>query len=174
MTHQEPSSGINSLIKAYQSLSNGDRSELRRLEDYREVPLLPVFYKVSRLYYTNSQEQWNLSEPVLSALLLFWRDRKANEESLRFIPKALGESLVGDPKAPKIKLSRFKHIMKAETLEEGFEALRSPLKMLRHEDLNWEELAQFLSALNSQKQDWINRCKQKLAKAYFEKYPLKD
>ncbi len=166
---------IGTLIRSYQSLGNGAKAELRKLESYRVVPeqAPSAYYRVKEQYYR--QFPWLFCknfETVTATLLLFWRDRKAKEE-LKIDKQELGTLMVGDGKNCPVKINRFKRIMRAETLDEGFHALRPVLQLFRHDDVNWVEVASLISAWKQHEEnhsDSLYICKKNLADAYYSSY----
>ncbi len=176
---------IDTLIRSYGLLKPGPKAELRKLESYQRVPCeaSSAFYRVKKQYraeiekyYSQNVEKnrWRYSETVISALLLFWRDRRAEEDQLKSSYKKLGALFVGDGKNCPVKINRFKRIMKAETLDEGFHALRAVLQLFRQDDVNWGEVASLISAWKQNEDDnnpkSLYICKKKLADAYYSFY----
>lgn len=167
---------INHLINNNKGLNNGAKAELRKLKDYKDVCLEAhsAFYPVRTQYFSKfSRPYWKNSEFVISALLLFWRDRKAKEDELKSIQQKLGSLFVGDGKNCPVQINRFKRLMQAETLDEGFHALRPILLLFRHDDVNWGEVASLISAWKQNEDDNpqpLYICKKKLADANYSVY----
>jgi len=181
MENQEHQQHIDTLIGCYCRLNNGAKAELRKLKDYKDVPLEApfAFYPVREQYHAEikkhysqnvEKKRWSYGETVIAALLLFWRDRRANEDQLKSIQQKLGSLFVRDRK---VKINRFKRLMQAEKLDEGFHALRPILLLFRHDDVNWGEVASLISAWKQNEDDnpqFLYICKKKLADAYYPFY----
>lgn len=168
---------INTLLGIYKPFSSGVKAELRKLPSYHSVweRAPSAFYPIRDRYSEKwPRPFWKNSREVIAALLLLWRDRKAEEPTLRSDQKVkLGSLFVGDGKQPPIKINRFKRLMKAETLDEGFHALRTILRLFKDDDVNWGEVASLISAWkeNEKKNSApLMLCKKKLADAYYTHY----
>jgi len=161
------------LIQAYETLSIGAKAELRRLNDYEDVPILAgeAFWKT-----------WKVAEnaypqKVVSAMLILFRDRGANADliSKKDVPvEKLGDIFAGGDNTP-VKLGRFKRLLAVDNLYSGFQALRPILRLFRHDPVNWNEVAEFLNALYWHEAKVFNRedpqlhfVKKRLADAYFK------
>jgi CRISPR type I-E-associated protein CasB/Cse2 len=164
---------VRPLIRSYRGLSTGAKAQLRRLDDYEEVPILApeAFYTVRK----SGEKQ--LPEQVVSALLILFRDRGAADE-IGESARRLGAMFSGDGDMP-VKPIRFKRLVAAKDLESGFRGLRGILRLFRHEKVNWEEVAEYLNALfwYEAKQNWLEGSGEKqlrfvrkrLADEYFKK-----
>ncbi|MGK0290811.1 MAG: hypothetical protein ACI86H_002274 [bacterium] len=171
---------LQNLSQSYSNLSNGSKADLRRLESYQKIRHFEAFYSVQNEYEkfrTSETITFSYPKDVIASLLLYWRDRGAKEDqpSLDYNHTSkLGKLFVGsDHDNPIIKIGRFKRIMQAETLEDGFRELRKTLLIFRHDQINWGDVAELLSAWYSKKETRIDRQKRNLAEAYFSLIPLK-
>lgn len=179
---------IEILIDLYKKLGSGERADLRRVEEFHEVENSLAFHRI----YLGMQQQFkelNDKNPdkkistyrrnILSCLLVFWRDRGANPESLENIGEPLGKLFAAgidrNNKGLKVKQGRYKRMIASTTLDEAFKTLRPILRMFRHDPMNWQEIADFLSALDRNDQEnhkdyekQIHYRKRNLNQYYFE------
>ncbi|GBC61447.1 hypothetical protein DENIS_2407 [Desulfonema ishimotonii] len=171
---QEKDKRMAALIAAYKKLPKRAQAELRRLEDYTEVPLLAAeaLWKCRKEMQAADEKPY--PEEVLSALLILFRDRGANGDKLAGADQRLGEQFAGNKDKMPIKPGRFKGLMAPDDLEKGFDRLRPLLRLFRHDSLNWKEVASFLNALywhgknpDRRNQQTLYRARKQLADAYF-------
>ncbi len=164
---------IETLLVAYRNLSIRSKAQLRRLESYKHVHLeAPLAYFSVSKRYEAAHESRFYSMVVVQALLLLWRDRRANDPELSQSSDALGGLFVGDGVKIPVKIGRFQRLLAAETLEEGFPVLRAILRLFRHEPVNWAEVASLLSAWHKAEPEQLDKAKRELIQPYFAKYPV--
>ncbi len=157
---------INLLVNAYKELPVRAKAGLRRVDSYRDVPLLApeAFWKVKK---TVADSYYH--DDIISAMLILFRDRGANSSRLENISvPLLGEIFYG--KDEKVKLIRLKRILAADNMQSGFTAIRPILRIFRHDSVNWLEVTEFLKALYFKNEDQISYVKKRLADGYFKKY----
>lgn len=166
---------METLIRAYDALPIRAKAELRRLEDYQDVPILAgeAYWRCQKAMKGNSDKAYRYPAQVLSALLILFRDRGAGSELVNS-EKRLGKLFSGDEQETPVKMIRFKRLMAAEELSSGFEYLRPLLRLFRHDPINWSEVADFLNAMHWQNPKQLNFIRKRLADAYFENMVSKN
>ncbi|MDM8517497.1 type I-E CRISPR-associated protein Cse2/CasB [Desulfobacterales bacterium HSG16] len=175
MQSKEKEKRIEVLIGSYKKLHNRARAELRKLENYDDVRVLApeAFWSCHKILQEAGQKKFQ--NDVLSALLIFFRDRGSNSDNLKSSGQKLGKQFAGVKDVIPVKLGRFKRLMASEDMKTGFDILRKLLRLFRHEDVNWVETANFLNSLywygNNPTPDnktSLNRAKKQIADAYFK------